>query len=126
MARSGTRHTRALTALMAAPSIEEAAAACGLGVRTIKRYLTDPAFRADLAALEAAAMAQTARLAADATTRAMVGLDAIAADASTPAGVRVSAWRVILDATLRLREAVVLEARVAVLEEAINGTAETA
>jgi hypothetical protein len=68
MARSGTldrRHRRALEALLRAPTVTAAAAASGIGRRTLFRYLADPAFRAAYRSERTVAIGQaTALLAA--------------------------------------------------------------
>ena len=57
-----TNKRKAIIALLANPTIGKAAAACGLGERTLNRYLADDDFRAELRARQdeaAATMAAT-------------------------------------------------------------------
>jgi aryl carrier-like protein len=115
----GTNQRRALEALLAEPSIRAAAEACKLTERTLYRYLSDPAFRAELHARQDEILA--------ATTAALVGLtgDALSELRRIMTGGDTDSVRVRAIATwLRhTRDAVELDQlaeRVAALEEGLR------
>jgi hypothetical protein len=53
----GANRRKAITALLACATIKEAAKRCGLGERTLTRYLADPAFKAELSRRQGAILA---------------------------------------------------------------------
>lgn len=120
MAENGRtpKKTRAVTALLSSRTIGDAAAAAGVGERTLARWLSsDEAFTRALRQAEDAAI--------DGAVRRLVGLQAQALDVLqdtltapdvTPT-VRVRAACAVLDFLLRLRELRTLEERIAALEE---------
>ena len=103
-----------LSALAAGGPIEQAAQAAGVSVRTVYRRLADPGFRSRLGAardeLIVSAIGALATIAAEAITTLHSLLSC------EEARVRLGAAKAILDHTLRLREALLLEQRVASLE----------
>jgi len=112
---------RALAALLTEPTVERAAAACGLAQSTIYGYLRDPAFRAALQARQGdiiqAAVGALANLAGEA-----VGvLGEIVKDTEAGAAVRVRAALGILDQAARMAEFATLEERIRVLEQSLGG-----
>jgi hypothetical protein len=123
MANSGseneltTRQRRAISALISCRNTQEAAALAKVGERTLYRWLTLPAFRNELLAVEG--------LAIDAATRRLISLQDAAIE--TLAGLLETgnqtnqrlAATAILDTLLRLREIRNVEQRLADLEAAI-------
>jgi len=113
-ARHGRGEELLLSALAAGSSAEEAALAAGVSVRTVYRRLASPAFCSRLATMRdelvSAALGELVGCAeqAVATLRRLLEADA--------ERVQLGAARTILDQLLRLREAVLLEQRVATLE----------
>lgn len=116
-----TRQKRAIVALLAERDVKAAAQACGIGYRTLCRWLDDSAFRAELTGAEGEAI--------DAATRRLLQLqdpaiDTISAtmdDQANPAAVRLRAAQIALETLLKLRELRNLEQRLAELEAAVYG-----
>lgn len=111
---------KALAALLTEPTIERAAAACGLAQSTLYGYLRDPAFRAELQGRQGdiiqAAVGALANLAGEA-----VGvLGEIVKDTEAGPAVRVRAALGILDQAARLAEFATLEDRICELERRVN------
>ncbi len=107
---------QAITALLEAPTIREAAEACGVSVRTLQRWLAESSFseeyrRAKVSLLSAAA----GRLSA-ATGLATSVLMHIAADQHSPSAARVTAARAIIEHAQRDREQDDLAVRISKLE----------
>jgi ABC-type phosphate transport system permease subunit len=110
------KQAKALSALLSAPTLEKAAAACGQSESTLLRYLKNEAFavayreaRRELVSL---AVTGLQRAAGDAVTV----LVAVAQDSEAPASSRVSAARTVLDLAIRAVELDDLQARVEALE----------
>lgn len=103
-----------LGALAAGSPITQAAAAAGISVRTAYRRLHDPGFRSRLGAardeLLVRALGELAAIAGDAVA-ALHGLLS-----SPDERIQLGAAKTLLEQTLRLREALLLEQRVASLE----------
>ena len=103
-----------LSALATGGPVEQAAAAAGLSVRTVYRRLNEPSFRSRLTAardeLIVSALGELAAVAAEAVATLQRLLS------SPDERVQLGAARTLLDQTLRLREAVLLEQRIARLE----------
>lgn len=123
MAEIGVNHKRqrAIAALLDPQnrSIAQAAAAAGIGTRTLDRWLADPAFLAALRAAEAAVI--------DAAGRRLLGLvdDAIDAigDLLKPGAadaIRLRAAGEVLDRLHTWRQDVIFEDRLAALEREIG------
>jgi hypothetical protein len=111
---------RAVAALLEARNVGEAAEKAHVPARTIYRWLQTPAFVAALRQAEGEML--------DGATRRLLGMQQAALDAiedvlqdtNTPPAVRVQAARVALDGLLRLRDALVIEARLQALEGMIG------
>jgi hypothetical protein len=110
---------RALAALLAAPTLAEAAARAGVGERTLRRWLRDAAFRAELHRAQDEAMAQATRQSLAAMTEALQTLQAIMHDPTAQPSARVSAAKSILEHAARLYEATTLAERLAALEQKV-------
>lgn len=108
--------TAVLLALARGCSATEAAAAGGVSDRTVRRWLENPGFRAEVNRQRAEMLGQTAGALVDAATEAVATLrGALGAEAES---VRVRAAVAILNALVTVRETVELEERVAALEAA--------
>lgn len=108
---------KAIAALLKFPFIKDAAQACGLGRRTIDRYLKQPHFKAELRkqqdGLIVAASAALAGLAGDAIKT----LGEIVKDEEASASVRVRAAIAILEQRRKTTELDELAERVQILED---------
>lgn len=107
---------RVLAALLGAPTITAAAKAAGVGERTLRRWLAEPAFRDAYAAARREAMQQASARLQDSAFAAVETLRQLAADENVPASARVAAARAILEQAARAAETEDLGARVARLE----------
>jgi len=102
-------------ALAAGKTQQEAAAAAGVAPRTVARRLARPAFRRRVAELRSAAVERaTGKLADGMAEAADVLRRLLSAKSET---VRLGACRAMLELTVKLRESVELEARLAAIEE---------
>jgi len=123
VAQSGThrelnpRQRRFVSALVACPTVRDAAAAAKIGERTAWRYLQDPAVSGALAERQTAVLGHVSRRLATEMGAAMDILCQTMRDEGASDGARVSAARAVLDSGLRLAELVTLAERVAALEE---------
>jgi len=111
---------RALAALLTAPTLAEAAARADVGERTLRRWLRDAAFRAELHRAQDEAMAQATRQSLAAMTGALQTLESIMADPTAQPAARVSAAKSILEHAARLYEATALAERLVALEQKVT------
>lgn len=122
MAENGSKLSakqhRALSALLTSKSVAEAAAATGLGERTIYRWLTDPVFRQALSAAEGDLIDAATRRLLTLQGSALDTFEAVLGDATVSAGVRLRAAQAVLDYLLKLRELRDIEQRLQALEAA--------
>jgi hypothetical protein len=119
MAGNGTlsqKQSRALSALMSAPSVAEAAVTCGLGERTLWRWLGEPEFKAAYMKARREAMSHTITQLQQATGEAVEALRAIMQNDTEPASARVSAAKTVLEMALKELELEDLESRIKALE----------
>ncbi len=107
---------RAIAALLAERDTRAAAAAARVGYRTLCRWLTEPAFRAELRACEARAIDGAVLRLAELTAEAVATLRAVMLDPDAAAGNKVQAANIALARLLDLRAAGELEARLAAVE----------
>ena len=112
---------RALLALLAAPNVRAAARQCGLGERTLWRYLADETFKAVLRARQDAALAAATASLTGLAGNAVEVLRAILLDQATTPAVRLRAAISALDQMRKSAELDNLAARVARLEENMAG-----
>lgn len=115
------RQVRFVAALWTSPSIEAAAKATNVSVRTARRWLKLPPVLEALRKEQAETLAAVTRQAVGAMPGALQTLVEIHEDAATPPGARVSAARAVLESSLRFAETVDLEARVTALEVQQDG-----
>jgi hypothetical protein len=110
------KQSQAIRSLLAKPSINEAAKDAGVNVRTIHRWMGEPAFRQ--------ALTQAEDQAINAATRRLVGISEVAvaviasimADRTVHAGTRLRAAQAVLDNLLKLVELRNLSERISALE----------
>ncbi|MCC7425043.1 MAG: hypothetical protein IT428_32640 [Planctomycetaceae bacterium] len=110
---------RLIVELAGGKTVAEAAAVAGIGERTVYRRLNDPAFRKCLSDARSAFVEQALAKLAGASGRAVATLVTLL-DAEADS-IKLGAARSILDAGLKLREAVELEDRIRRLEQANEG-----
>ena len=113
------RRQRAIAALMTHPNVRSAAEACGVGGRTLYRWMSDPEFAAQLAAAEAELVDQTARRLLALTDDAIRSLAQLLVG-SEDDSVRLRAAVAVLDQTARWREATAIERRLAIIEKELE------
>lgn len=119
MAENGVlsaKQARAITALLQAKRVEDAAKAAGVGERTLSRWLTDPTFRAALTHAEDAAIDTAVRKLLLLQDAGLGVIASILADRAAAPTVRLRAAALALDGLLRLRELRDVESRLAALE----------
>jgi transposase-like protein len=126
MARNGTendltpRQEAVAVALASGRTVREAAASCSAGERTVKRWLTCPAFGRRVRELRADMLGRALGRMADGMAEAADALRALlAAEAES---VRLGACRAMLELGVKLRESVELEGRLAALERQAAGS----
>ena len=122
MAQNGilsTAQRRAVAAIMATRTTTAAAAQAEVSLRTLQRWLTDPAFLAAVAAAEADVLAVTTRAILANTLAAVDTLKAAIDDPEAGHGVKVRAADLLLVHGPRLYELRTLEARLRTLEEEV-------
>lgn len=116
------RQRRALAALMATTSRDEAAQAAGVAPRTLRSYLADPDFRAAYDALLDASVDAALDSSRAGLSEAVDALRTIVADRGATASARVSAARVVLEYVSELAEMREFDRRLRALEEGSNET----
>lgn len=106
-------------ALACGATVEGAARKAGVGERTVYRRLADPQFQQRLRALRGDMVRRAADLLTAASAEAVRTLLALQ-EPATPAQVRLSAAKAILELGLQLRETGELTERITALEEALT------
>lgn len=119
MSKLTARQVRALEKLAAGARIAEAARAAHVSVSTVKRWLADDAFRAELDKLQTESLQILARRLA-ALGDAAAGALQDALDASQPVSTRLRAATVVFDRLVTVYEFADLARRVATLENALG------
>lgn len=107
---------RTLAALLVSRNPAQAATAANVSERSVRRWLTDPAFAAALRGLEAEAIAHATRRLAGGTQAALDAILDIMQNEDAPPGHRLRAAALWLDAHLRYREIAEFAERLAELE----------
>lgn len=100
------KQAKALAALLTQPTKEKAAAAAGIGLTTLKRYLADPEFQAEYQKAVSEMIEDAAALAKQSLNPALSCLREIVEDGDETATARIQAARSILEYGLRLTEIV--------------------
>ena len=112
----GRKQEEAIAALLSQRSIDDAARACGVGTRTLLRWLKLPEFNAAYREARRAAVSQSVARLQQATGAAVSTLLKVMVDPNTPASTRVRAADSVLDHSAKAIEIEDIEARVAALE----------
>lgn len=115
------RQQRALQALLEAPDKRTAARLANIGERTLRTYLSDPAFTTELQRFQAEQIADAAQRGRQSMTGAMDTLKAIADDEGANAQSRVMACRSLLEYSLKLDERENVLRRLDELEKSLGG-----
>lgn len=115
-----SKQTRALQALLTCPTQAAAAKAAGIGLTTLKRYLSDDEFQREYKKAVSGMIAEAAAQAKQSLSPALSTLQEVMQDADQNGQVRVSAARSILEYGLKLVEQADVLARLDELEAAIN------
>lgn len=113
---------RAIAALLSHSTIRQAAQACGLGEATLWRWLQLPDFQQRYRAAQQTVFANAVAELQKGTQEAAEALRAVLQDATAKPGEKVAAARVILEFSLRTREALEIEERLRALEAAQQRT----
>ena len=112
------RQQRLVEALQTSATIRGAAQAAGIPPATCYRWLREAPVKAALREHHDNTMAQGARVTATFLTEALRVLAETMRDVNTPAAVRVSAARAMIEAAARFTDVVILSERVSQLESA--------
>lgn len=111
-----------LQALLRGDSHVQAARACGLSERTVRRRLADDSFREALTSARRETLRRTADALGEAGLDAVRTLRLLVTEPRTPASVRRAAARDLLDLSMRVREQLDLVERVEDLEQLLRGS----
>lgn len=120
-----TSQQKAIVALLAEPTIKQAAEAAAVGERTLHRWLSEPEFAAAYRQARREATGQAVAQLQKAAGGAAVILASIAEDKANPPAARVSAARAILDYAVRAIELEDISARLEALEAQLASTPPT-
>lgn len=112
----------AVDALLAHGDQRQAARAAGVNDRTLRRWMHDPLFAAALQEAQDTALDSVTADLVRAAGGAVALLAATVDSDAAPLGLRLQAARTLLDAALRWRELRGIEHRLAMLEDAIEGS----
>ena len=110
------KQQRAVEILLREPSIEAAAQAAGVGRATLFRWLNEPDFAAEYKQARGRLLESTLTALQSASVEAVTTLRAVLTETTARAGERVSAAKAILDFSLKAREVLEVEERLAALE----------
>jgi len=117
-------HKRGDTALIDALArgcgTTEAAANAGVSHTTVRTRTSDPLFMKEVSKQRYRCLNRTAGILADLSASAALRLDELIRDEDTPDNVVQAACRTVLDFTMRLREGMDLDDRMAELEELVE------
>ncbi len=111
---------KAVACLLSEATISAAAAKAGIAERTLHGWLQDPLFEAAYRAVRREAVGQAVARLQQMSTHAVTVLATVMADKTTPPSTRVMAAKSILEFAIRAVELEDLEARLAVLEQAMK------
>ena len=111
---------RAIEALAAGATVEQAALDADVTVRTIYSWRRENGFKCELQAATDEILSQSVTTITAGVLDAIQTLRDIQTDANNPPATRVMAARAILDASLRLREQINFQERLAALEAAVS------
>lgn len=114
--RLNPKQMQAVSVLLTARSITEAATILKVNEKTLRRWMSEPLFMLELRGAEASVLDDAVRRLLSLHDTALDTLSTILTDSSVAASVRMRAAIAILDTTLKLREVRSLEARLFALE----------
>jgi hypothetical protein len=120
IARLGPKKERAISALLASRSIEDAARAAGIGARSLHRWLKDPTFQEAYRQAKLVVFAQSRAGLHRLTSAAISTLGKATLDRSWPPAVRVRAADIVLTQAAKAVEAEDFEARLEEIERWIE------
>jgi transposase-like protein len=112
----GRKQEEAIAALLSQRNVEEAARLAGVGVRTLYRWMKEPAFDTAYREAKRAAFSQAIARLHQMSSAAVTTLGKALLDPNTPPATKVRAAHSILDHTAKAIELEDLEARLAALE----------
>jgi len=110
------KQEQAIVALLSTRSVEDAARACNTPVRTLYRWLKEPAFNAAYRAAKRVDFGQSIARLHHLSSAAVTTLGKVMLDQATPPATRVRAADSIVDHTTKAIEIEDIEARLAELE----------
>jgi hypothetical protein len=119
----GHKKEEAIAALLAHRSLEDAARAVGISIKTLLRWLKEPQFDAAYRKARRAAFSQSVARLQQASSAAVSTLLKIMVDPNAPASTRVRAADSVLDHGAKAIEIEDIEVRVAELERAAGEAA---
>jgi hypothetical protein len=114
------KQQKAIVALLANRTVDDAARACNIPVRTMFRWLKEPNFDAAYREAKRAAFGQGIARLHHMASAAVSTLGKVMLDASTPPATKVRAADTILSHTIKVQEMEEIEARIADLERIAN------
>lgn len=117
----GAKYQRAICALLNHSSLTAASASCKVSERTLRRWLRIPEFREALAEAERDMLERVSNHMTQLAASALAALENVLNDADASGSTRIRAAMAVLDHTLKWREHIVLEERMAALESQQNG-----
>src|SRR3712207_7897389 len=115
------KQEKAITALLAQPTIEKAAAAISVNPASIYRWLAEPGFEAAYRAARREAVGQAIACLQQVSTHAVTVLVTVMANTSTPPATRVAAAKTVLETAIKAVEVEDLAARLDTLEQRMGG-----
>jgi transposase-like protein len=118
----GRKKDAAILALLSQRNIEEAARVTGVGARTLYRWMKEPEFDAAYRDAKHATFSQSMARLQQLASPAVTTLGKAMLDPNTPAATRVRAADRILDHAAKAIEIETIEARLAVLEQAVEAS----
>jgi DNA-binding MurR/RpiR family transcriptional regulator len=110
------KHEQAISALLATPTVAEAAHQAGVSESTVRRWLQSADFQAAYQQARRQVVQQAIVQVQQTCTVAVTTLRTVMQEATAPASARVSAAKAVLDTALKAVELEDLEARIAALE----------
>ena len=114
------KQQRALDALLREPTVLAAADAAGVSKTTIFRWLSDPTFAAAYKQARGHLLTSTLTALQSASSTAVATLSEVMKDTTAQPSARVSAAKAVLEMSLKAREVLEVEERLAALEAAMQ------
>ena len=112
------RQNKAIGCILTAKNLQAAATTADIPIRTIARWMTEPAFIAELQRRESEALAEVTRRLASHAGEAVYTISELL-DFTYPPATRLRAAEVLLNQIAKLRELTSIEARLSELETAV-------